>query len=294
VSSSSVAVIVITRDRRDELLETLSRLEALTHSGEASEVVVVDNDSSDGTAAAVREAHPKVRVLRQRRNLGAPGRTVGVRSVDSELVAFADDDSWWDPGSLVRAARCFADVPGLGLLHSRLVVHPDGSTDGACLQMARGPRDPALPGPSIVGHLACGVVVRRSAYLQTGGYSRLLGFGGEERLLALDLARLGWAQCYVKDVVAHHRPSPRREPWPQRWARYRRNDTLTAVLRLPAGQAVGELRSFVADARREPAVRREVLPLAVRLPAALVGRRGLPADVLALLGDVAATERAVA
>lgn len=274
-ASPAVSVVMITRDRRDDVLRTLDRLRPLLRSGEVAEVLVVDNASTDGTAAAVRRDFPDVRLLPQEHNRGAAGRTVGVRATGSPVVAFADDDSWWEPGSLHAAAGLLDRHERLGLLHARLVVEPDGSVDRACLRMARGPRHPDLPGPSILGHLGCGTVVRRSAYLEVGGYSEVLGFGGEEALLALDLAVHGWAQCYVDALVAHHAPSERREDWPARWALYRRNDTLTALMRLPRGHAAGEVARLLLQAVADPVVRRQLPEFLRRAPRALRRRHAV-------------------
>ncbi len=258
---------------------TLDRMIPLLDSGEIAEIVVVDNASSDGTADAVRRRHPGVRVLVQERNLGAVGRTVGARATLSPVIAFADDDSWWEPGALPRAAELFAAHARLGLVHARLLVAPGGEVDDACLRMTTGPVDPGLPGPSIMGHLGCAVIVRREAFLEVGGYSPILGFGGEEALLALDLAVHGWKQCYVDSVVAYHAPSARREGWPERWARYRRNDTLTALLRLPASHAARETLGLLREAARERVVRRELLAFMCRLPAVARQRRRVPPEV---------------
>lgn len=59
-----------------------------------------------------------------------------------------------------------------------------------------------LPGPTIVGHLGCGTIVRRAAYLDVGGYSEVLGFGAEEGLLTLDLATRGWARSSADNCPA--------------------------------------------------------------------------------------------
>ncbi|MGW0187685.1 glycosyltransferase family 2 protein, partial [Streptomyces sp. NPDC003362] len=94
-------VVVITRDRRPELLRTLRTLRDLP---ERPPVIVTDNGSADGTADAVARDHPEVLLLRPGRNLGAVGRNLAVRRVRTPYVAFCDDDTWWEPGSLRRAA----------------------------------------------------------------------------------------------------------------------------------------------------------------------------------------------
>src|SRR5215208_3231273 len=114
-------IVILTRNRRERVLSTLDRLAALP---EQPQVVVVDNESQDGTPRAVATRHPQVRVLEMESNVGASGRNAGVRALDTELVALNDDDSWWAPGALSRAERVFAARPSLGLLQARILVGP--------------------------------------------------------------------------------------------------------------------------------------------------------------------------
>src|SRR3954467_7776190 len=108
-----VAVVMIPHNRCDELLRSLGHLTRLP---ERPRIVVVDNASRDGTPAAVTRHFPAVEVLAARENLGAAGRTLGVRHVQAPYVALADDDSWWGPGSLQRAVELFDRYPRLGLM----------------------------------------------------------------------------------------------------------------------------------------------------------------------------------
>jgi GT2 family glycosyltransferase len=247
-----VGVAIATRDRRDSLLQTLERLAALP---ERPPVVVVDNGSADGTPAAVRAAHPNVPVIEARRNLGSAARTLAARALDTPVIAFSDDDSWWAPGALERAASLFQRHPGLGLIAGRILVGPEERLDPTCTEMGRSPlpRDPRLPGPSVLGFVACGAVARRAALLEVGGFHPRLGIGGEERLLAIDLAAAGWGLAYVEDVVAHHHPAgPGRATRP---ATVPRNELWTAWLRRPFPSAARVTAAVVRDTarRRQPA-----------------------------------------
>lgn len=69
-------VVVITHDRRDELLRTLARLRELP---ERQRVIVTDNASGDGTAEAVLRGFPEVLLPEPGTNLGAVGRDLAVR-----------------------------------------------------------------------------------------------------------------------------------------------------------------------------------------------------------------------
>src|ERR687895_1668410 len=180
----------------------------------------------------------RVAVVIATRNLGAAARTVGARLVDSPYVAFSDDDSWWAPGALGRAADLLDRHPRLAVLAARVLVGPEERLDPVCDEMAHSPLPPAedLPGPSVLGFIACGAVVRRTAFREVGGFDVRLGVGGEEELLSVDLAVRGWGLAYVDEVVAYHHPSPSRNPSGRRRIQVR-NALWSAWLRRPLGGA---------------------------------------------------------
>src|SRR5919108_4360210 len=202
-SPARVAVVIATRNRGTELLGTLARLRALP---ERPPIVVVDNGSADGTSDLVRAGSPDVQVVGLQRTRGGAARTVGARLVDGPYVAFSDDDSWWAPGALRRAVELLDRHPRLAVLAAKVLVGPDRRLDPVCGQMAHSPLPAAadLPGPAVLGFVACGAVVRRAAFLEAGGFHVRLGVGGEEELLSLHLAARGWGPAHVDEVGAHH------------------------------------------------------------------------------------------
>lgn len=274
--SHPLGVVIATRNRCERLPTTLRQLLALP---ERPAVLVADNASTDGTPAMIARDFPGVRVLTLPANHGALARTLGVRALDTPYVAFSDDDSWWAPGALSRAADLFGAHPRLGLIAARTLVGPAADPDPLNDVLAGSPLGPAtdLPGTQVLGFLACGAVVRRSAYLDAGGFHRLLFIGGEETLLAYDLAARGWGVSHCPDIVAHHHPHP--APRTGRPAVQHRNALLTAWLRRPLPYALARTRALAADARRDHHARRGLRGALVRLPAALYDRRPLPPQV---------------
>ncbi|MEV0203269.1 glycosyltransferase [Nonomuraea sp. NPDC050691] len=264
-----VTVVVATRNRRRALAGSLPH-----HPRPA---VLVDNGSTDGSPGFVRRHFPDVTVVEAGRNLGAPARNVGVRMAGTPYVAFADDDSWWAPGALARAADVLDAHPRLAVLAARVLVGPEERLDPVCEEMARSPlgRDPDLPGPSVLGFLACGAVVRRDAFLEAGGFDDVIFFFGEEERLAVDLAAKGWGLAYVDDVVAHHHPSPSRDPRGRKELATR-NSVLTAVLRRPWSVVA---RRSLAALRQGPNGWRGLRTAVPRLRPALAQRRELPPAV---------------
>ena len=134
------------------------------------------------------------------------------------------------PGRWATAAEVFDADPRLGLIAAQTLVGPGGEPDPVNAAMARSPlRENGAA--EVLGFLACACVVRKAAFLGIGGFSELLFFVGEERLLAYDLAAAGWGRRYSPEVVAIHHPSAR-PPDPGRRRRAElRNAVLIAWLR---------------------------------------------------------------
>jgi GT2 family glycosyltransferase len=284
-SPAPVAVIIATRNRGHELLGTLARLRGLD---ERPPIVVVDNGSTDGTAELVRTHCPDVQVVGLRRNLGGAARTVGARLVDSPYVAFSDDDSWWAPGALRRATELLDRHPRLAVLAARVLVGPEERLDPVCEEMAHSPLPPAddLPGPSVLGFIACGAVLRRVAFLEVGGFDVRLGVGGEEELLAVDLAALGWGLAYVEEVVAYHHPSPSRDP-SGRCRVQVRNALWSAWLRRPLSGAARQTAHLAALAMHQPGAWSGILLALLGLPWVLRERRPVHPELEAALRTLA-------
>src|SRR4051794_10659171 len=266
-----------TRNRADEALAALARLSALP---EAPPIVVVDNGSSDGTPERVARAFPDVRVIALPENAGSAARNLGVEACDTPYVAFADDDSWWAAGSLSRAAATLEAHPRLAAVSARVLVGPGEREDPVCGELERSPLPGAadLPGPAILGFLACGLAVRRSAYLEAGGFERRMMIGGEEELLAADLTSRGWRIAYVRELTVHHHPSARRSPGERRRVATR-NALWFAWLRRPAPSAAARTLALLRAAVRDRHALRGVLDALRAAPWVLRGRRVVPPEV---------------
>ena len=106
MSEPVLSIVILTWNSRALLESCLAALPAAT-AGVATEVIVVDNGSSDDTAV-VLAAHPELIVIRNGRNRGvAPGRNQGLRRARGELVALLDVDTVPAPGAFaIGRASC--------------------------------------------------------------------------------------------------------------------------------------------------------------------------------------------
>jgi glycosyltransferase involved in cell wall biosynthesis len=283
-----MSFVIASRNRADELAATVARLLDSTQ----CPIVVVDNNSADNSALIMNRmaarAGGRLRVIELDSNQGAVGRNVGVAAAHTPYVAFCDDDSWWMPDAPEIGAGLFDRHPTLALLAARTIVWPQRREDPFCGLLANSAlgRQPDLPGPSVLGFMSCASMVRKQAFDAAGGFSDILHFRGEEQLLALDLAALGWNLCYCEELVAIHQPSAQRATTAAQDARELRNAVLTAWLRRPMAQCLKATGTLLRAALRDREHARGAAEAIARLPDVVNERRQLPVDVeraLALL-----------
>ncbi|MCU7723862.1 glycosyltransferase [Actinoplanes sp. KI2] len=259
--TDDVTIVVATHNRPGRLAETVPRHRA--------PLIVVDNASDQPIRLLGAD------VIRLPANIGAAARNAGVEHARTPFVAFADDDSYWEPGSLARAAALMRAHPRVALLAAEVRVGPQRRLDPVSAAMAAAPlgTTPGGPGPAVLGFLSCSVVVRREAFRTAGGFQPRLFVYGEEALLAMDLAAAGHQLCYVPALGVRHLPEPAGRAPRTRRRLEARNRLLTALLRRPPAIVA---RTAAATLREEPTA----LAGALRhLPWAMGHRRRLPPSV---------------
>jgi GT2 family glycosyltransferase len=280
-SDSRVTVVVLTHARIGEVSKTVEQLLGLA---EHPAIIVVDNGSADGTCDMLARRFPGIRIVGLESNIGAAARNIGIREASTRYVALCDDDTWWAPGSLRRAADVLDAHPHIAVLTGRVLVGPDEREDPACRQMANSPleAEPDLPGTPILGFLAGASMIRRTAFLDVGGFEPRFFLGGEEALVAIDLAAVGWQMVYVPEVVIHHYPSRQRDACARRRLLLR-NALWFTWLRRPFSSAVRQTGRLIRAALRDPHEVFGVLQALGGLPWIIRRRQCLPAAIEAAL-----------
>ncbi len=130
MSLLSVGVVVPTRNRPELLRRAISAIRAQDYPGLMRVIVVYDQSEPDWRLAVADE--PAVMVLANWRSPGLAGaRNTGIMALDTDLVAFCDDDDVWHRGKLRKQvaamkrahapfATCAIEVDFEQRLHARL------------------------------------------------------------------------------------------------------------------------------------------------------------------------------
>jgi N-acetylglucosaminyl-diphospho-decaprenol L-rhamnosyltransferase len=117
----TMSIIVVSYNAREHLERCLESLE-LAAPTIPYDVTVVDNASTDGAAAFVRNRWPGIRVIEQQRNIGfAAANNVGIRATTGDLILLLNSDTIVPSGALEALARRLAAHPQAAAAGPRLV-----------------------------------------------------------------------------------------------------------------------------------------------------------------------------
>jgi len=177
-SQPRVIAVIVTYNRRDLLLESLAAVQEQKRRPDA--VIVIDNASADGAAAAVRAAFPAVRLVELGANYGgAGGFAFGFAQAladGADLIWAMDDDTVPEPGALAALLDARTAYPGRA---PAVVASAVVWTDGRPHPMNTPRPKPFAPSSEREAAAACGCVPIRSAsfvsILVDGGQCRRRG-----------------------------------------------------------------------------------------------------------------------
>jgi glycosyltransferase involved in cell wall biosynthesis len=118
--NSKVSVVIPTYNSAAYLPAAVDS--ALNQTVPPSEVVVVDDGSTDETAEVLKPYRARVRYILQENKGPAAARNRGIEAANGDLVAFLDADDLWFPRKLEVQLEELTRNPALGLVHSDFLL----------------------------------------------------------------------------------------------------------------------------------------------------------------------------
>jgi GT2 family glycosyltransferase len=210
-----LSVSIVNTNSRVLLLACLDSL-----AGTDAEIVVLDNASEDGSADAVRERFPEVRVIAQshRAGFGANHNTV-IRATTSRYVYVLNEDTTAGDWGVEALTAYLDDHPRIAALGPR-IVYPDGRLQDSAwrfptplvstislatlgrlgVTQSRGDEPRAVDWV-----MGAAIVLRRDALEEVGLFDESFFLYSEEVDLQFRLRQAGWEVHYLPDLrVVHH------------------------------------------------------------------------------------------
>lgn len=223
-----ISFIVLTANRVDDLVPCLESI--LRQQGPTLEIIVVDNASRDQTQAVLAERFPQVRLHPSPVNLGvSEGRNVGIQMARAEICVCVDDDAYLpDSDTAERILRYFATDPALACVAMTILGSKDGREEYKGIpRLDKKSFDTDYPCTYFCG---AGFAVRRSMFLEAGGFWAPLVYGSQELDLAYRYLDRHWHLLHSATARVIHKSSPLERPHGQ-WVYFNTRDRVWVALR---------------------------------------------------------------
>jgi glycosyltransferase involved in cell wall biosynthesis len=220
---TSLSVIVISLNEGESLRRTVDNLRDTQPP--QTEIIVVDDGSTDGSVSFLSDGYPGVTLLRPAERLGvARARNFGARHAKGDVLVFSDahvltPEGWSGPLlDLLARPEVGAVAPAIGMMHSAAAESTgygqkwcDASLAVAWLGQQR---DGPYPVPLLCG---CFLALRRAVFTEIGGFdSGMVLWGAEDSELSIRLWTLGY-ECWVAPEVNVQHAFRAQFPYEVKW-----------------------------------------------------------------------------
>ena len=220
----NISIMITTRNRRDDLYRTLSRLRKLMPGPE--EIIVCADGCTDDTIEMVRTDFPEATLIQNQVGRGSiASRDRMLRMARGEWVLSLDDDSYpVDDGFLARVEAVCSDHP-----EAAVITFPELRDEG----YASAIKTPDSPGQYVAAYANCGALMQRAFYLKQPGFPGQFFHMYEEPDYALQCYAAGMSVWFEPSLVIRHHMSPVQRFPVRRHHQNARNELWSVWIRCP-------------------------------------------------------------
>ena len=227
-----ISVIIVSYNTKDILAGCLDSILGILDRGR-NEIIVVDNNSTDGSAEMLREKYPMVRTVFNEDNYGfGRANNQGMRAAKGDLFLLLNSDTAASPGAIEKCVKYMTANAGTGVLGCRLET-PDGGLQLSCgrfftlwhtvfggIEANKIIKKIGLSGISNFEHLLTAgehriarsvdwvagafMLLRREVFERTGGFDEKIFLYGEELEWCYRIKKAGWSVVYYPEARITH------------------------------------------------------------------------------------------
>lgn len=202
----SISVVMTSYNYGQYLKTTIESI--LNQTRPAREVIIVDDGSTDDSAAVAATFGERVKFIEQANQGVCAARNNGARIATGDIIAFMDSDDIWRPQKLAKQAAAFEADAEVGIVSCGIrFFNPQGDTiveynegmNGWCA------RDILLYEKPVLNTTASAIAVRRDVFERTGGFdeNRAL-FSAEDREFCYRAAQIS-KLAFIPEILVDYR-----------------------------------------------------------------------------------------
>jgi GT2 family glycosyltransferase len=198
-----VSVVIVNYNRCDDLREALQSIYRQDYS--PVEIIVVDNDSRDGSRQMLASKFPDVAVIALTENTGMDGYSIGFERAAGEFIFQMDNDSLLPDSTVLTEviSRLRSEADDIGVIATRVEEYRQGK-DSIDAVRARDLRT----GPFNDGGFHSGGVAFKSAALgKVGYYNRDVFLYCSEMFLQMKFLAAGYKVLFYPEILVLHKSS---------------------------------------------------------------------------------------
>jgi hypothetical protein len=216
------SVVIVNYRAAEKLAACLTSIRTTGVAG--AEVIVVDNDSRDGSVDALESAFPDASFIRSDRNIGfGAGSNAGARAARGEYLVFLNPDTRVERGWLEALLAPLEADPRAGLSTAKILLMDEPDRINTCgndvhvtgLTLCRGyrqPRERFRAVEEIAAVSGAAFAVRRDTFESLGGFDESFFLYVEDTDLSWRARLAGWKCVSAPESVVYHHYSFRLTP----------------------------------------------------------------------------------
>ncbi|MDP9173949.1 MAG: glycosyltransferase family 2 protein [Planctomycetota bacterium] len=221
-----ISAILVNYNTREMTVRCLESVVA-DLAGIPSEIIVVDNGSSDGSAEFIAGAAPYAKLIISEKNAGfGAGNNLAMREARGDYFLLINTDAFPKPGASAALLQYLQGNPKVGVVGPKL-LNADGSNQQSCFRFptplrswmenlwisAAMKRYPAIDDYRFWGHdsqrmvdfvIGACLLVRRSVYEQVGGFDEKFFMYAEESDWMYRMQKAGWQTAFIPTAFVTH------------------------------------------------------------------------------------------
>jgi GT2 family glycosyltransferase len=208
------SIVIVSYNHQDKLLKCLR---SVLHSMPPDcELIVIDNDSTEGNVAAVSAEFPDVTLLKSDRNVGfGAAANRAAAAARGAFLAFLNPDTIVEPGWLASLVSRLDREDGVGLVTPRILIESTPHLINTCgcdvnltgLSTCRGLNRErgSYPHADQVGAVSgAAFVIRKTLFDQLHGFDQDMFLYMEDIDLSWRAGLAGWRTLYVPESIVYH------------------------------------------------------------------------------------------